>query len=257
MPGRSSTQRNTCEAFRLDHAAIAPGGITYEMALPWQADFNACGDNWWPVPRPNDVIPQGQTSAVKWSRTVGSYEDMVAKWHSLGFVVRQGNQHVEVDRCDTATITLLTPTLNFHDVPQGPMGMVRETALAITFEVISPSARRHARLRARRGAVPCSAGGLQHCGHGRADGRQCGGDRAALGDLPHRRRRRDPDADRHRSARGNEPTVDHHDRSATRWRARPPPPRSCSIARAAWPKIAAMARASTCRCNRPPPSSST
>ena len=128
------------EAFRLDHANVAPGGITAEMALPWQADFNACGDNWWPVPRPNDVIPQGQSSSVKWSRNVGGYEDMVAKWHSLGFVVPQGNQHVEVDRCDTATITLLTPSLNFHDVPQGPMGMVRETALAITFEVISPSA---------------------------------------------------------------------------------------------------------------------
>ena len=128
------------EAFRLDPADVAPGGITYEMALPWQADFNACGDNWWPVPRPNDVIPQGQSSSVKWSRNVGGYEDMVAKWHSLGFVVPQGNQHVEVDRCDTATITLLTPNLNFHDVPQGPMGMVRETALAITFEVISPSA---------------------------------------------------------------------------------------------------------------------
>ena len=128
------------EAFRLDHADVAPGGITYEMAVPWQADFNACGDNWWPVPRPNDVIPQGQSSSVKWSRNVGGYEDMVAKWHSLGFVVRQGSQHVEVDRCDTATITLLTPNLNFQDVPQGPMGMVRETALAINFEVITPSA---------------------------------------------------------------------------------------------------------------------
>ena len=40
------------EAFRLDHADVAAGGITAEMALPWQADFNACGDNWWPVPRP-------------------------------------------------------------------------------------------------------------------------------------------------------------------------------------------------------------
>ena len=51
----------------------------------------------------------------------------------------QGSQHVEVDRCDLASINLLTPLLNFQNVPQGPMGMVRETALAITFEVISPS----------------------------------------------------------------------------------------------------------------------
>src|SRR5262249_3744320 len=104
-----------------------------------QADFNACADNWWPVPRPNDVFPQGQSSQEQWSRDVGSYEDMVQKWHTLGFVVRQGNQHVEVDRCTEPSITLLTPHLDFVDVPQGPMGMVREQPLAITFEVISPS----------------------------------------------------------------------------------------------------------------------
>jgi hypothetical protein len=46
---------------------------------------------------------------------------------------------VEVERCDTPSITLLTPQLNFIDVPQGPMGMFREQALAISFEVISPS----------------------------------------------------------------------------------------------------------------------
>jgi L-Lysine epsilon oxidase N-terminal/L-lysine epsilon oxidase C-terminal domain/von Willebrand factor type A domain len=126
--------------FRIDPAAVAPGGLSHTMALPWQADFMACGDNWWPVPRPNDVTPQGQASAVRWARTLSGFGDMVDKWHTLGFVVRQGSQHVEVERCDTATITLLTPHLNFVDVPQGPMGMVRELPLAITFEVIAPSA---------------------------------------------------------------------------------------------------------------------
>jgi hypothetical protein len=60
---------------------------------------------------------------------------MVDNWHRLGFVVRQGSQLVEVDRCDLPTVNLLTPLLNFQHVPQGPMGMVREAALAITFEV--------------------------------------------------------------------------------------------------------------------------
>jgi hypothetical protein len=46
------------EAFRIDHATL-PGSISASMALPWQADFYACGSNWWPVPRPNDVLPQG------------------------------------------------------------------------------------------------------------------------------------------------------------------------------------------------------
>ncbi len=126
------------EAFRID-PTTAPGSISASMALPWQADFYACGSNWWPVPRPNEVMPQGTTSYEQWSRGIGSYEDMVNKWNSLGFVVRQGSVHVEVERCDTASITLLTPHLDFVDVPQGPMGMVREQALAITFEVISPS----------------------------------------------------------------------------------------------------------------------
>jgi hypothetical protein len=130
---------NYLEAFRLNHSVVAAGDLTFVMALPWQADFNACADNWWPVPRPNYVIPQGTSAEQPWSRGIGNYEDMVAKWHTLGFVVRQGAQHVEVERCDTGSITLLTPLLNFQNVPQGPMGMVREVALAISFEVISPS----------------------------------------------------------------------------------------------------------------------
>ena len=129
---------NYAEAFRID-PATPPGTFSAAMALPWQADFNACADNWWPVPRPNDVIPQGASSSEKWDRDVGDGADMVAKWHTLGFVVQQGTQKVEVERCDTASITLLTPHLNFIDIPQGPMGMVREQPLAIAFEVISPS----------------------------------------------------------------------------------------------------------------------
>lgn len=127
------------EAFRVNHATVTPGTITASMALPWQADFYACSGNWWPVPRPNEVLPQGASGYESWTRDISSYADMIAKWHALGFVVRQGTQHVEVERCDTATITLLTPHLNFIDIPQGPMGMVREQPLAISFEVISPS----------------------------------------------------------------------------------------------------------------------
>jgi L-lysine epsilon oxidase-like protein/VWA domain-containing protein len=141
--GLDDTQRpllvvaNYAEAFRLSHGAVSAGDLSFVMALPWQADFFACADNWWPVPRPNEVLAGGTTQ--EWDRSLGSYMDMVNKWNTLGFIVRQGTQHVEVERCDTPSITLLTPSLNFQDVPQGPMGMVREVALAITFEVISPS----------------------------------------------------------------------------------------------------------------------
>ncbi|TCC31051.1 LodA/GoxA family CTQ-dependent oxidase [Kribbella speibonae] len=122
-------------AFRISSTA---GTISQAMALPWHADFKACGDNWWPVPRPNDVIVQDTGSPGRWDRDVTSMDDMVTLWHTLGFVVEQGAEHVEVEHCDESSITLLTPELRFIDVPQGPMGMVREAALAISFEVLSP-----------------------------------------------------------------------------------------------------------------------
>lgn len=132
------------EPFRLE-PGLTPGSISAALALPWQADFNACADNWWPVPRPNDVITQaGSGVAVRWDRDIGSPEDMVANWHRLGFVVRAGSgddaDFVEVGHCDEVSVTLLTPYLSFTDVPHGPLGMVREHALAVTFEVVSPAA---------------------------------------------------------------------------------------------------------------------
>lgn len=130
---------NYFEPFRLNHSVVAPGDLSMVMALPWQADFKACDDNWWPVPRPNDVIQQGTGTSLRWERNAPSSIDMVNNWSSLGFVVRQGPQNVEVEVCDTPTITLLTPSLNFQDVPTGPMGMMREAVLAITFEVIAPT----------------------------------------------------------------------------------------------------------------------
>lgn len=126
------------EAFRIDHASAGPGDISASMALPWQADFKACGDNWWPVPRPNDVFVDPDGATERWDRDVSNMTEMVSEWSDLGFVVRQGDVHVEVERCDTRSIQLLTPSLNFVDVPQGPMGTVREVPLAITFEVIAP-----------------------------------------------------------------------------------------------------------------------
>ncbi|WP_380676694.1 LodA/GoxA family CTQ-dependent oxidase [Salinigranum sp. GCM10025319] len=128
---------NYTGAFRLDHAALDPGDVTAFMALPWQADFKACGATWWPVPRPVEVTPQSGSSSVAWDRDVPDYEAMVSEWSSLGFVVEQEGEYVEVDRCDTPFVTLLTPSIAFTEVPQGPMGMTRTTGRAIEFEVVS------------------------------------------------------------------------------------------------------------------------
>lgn len=127
--------------FRVDHATIQPGEVTASLSLPWQHDFKACGSNWWPVPRPNQVKRAG--SYTDWVLPgVTSSPDMVAKWHTLGFVVDQGGDFVEVDRCDVANavVNLVNPALTFLDVAQGPMGTPRATSRAIVFEVTSPVA---------------------------------------------------------------------------------------------------------------------
>ena len=137
---------NYIAPFRLNHSSLKSGDLTAYMALPWQADFYACQEYWWPVPRPNHVLPPRSSGSriakvlrhyVAWDRDVGNYEAMVKSWHTLGFVIKQGNEYVEVDRCIRAWISLLTTTLNFRDVQQGPMGMSRTTSLPIIFEVNS------------------------------------------------------------------------------------------------------------------------
>ncbi|HYM85194.1 MAG TPA: vWA domain-containing protein, partial [Pseudoxanthomonas sp.] len=83
------------------------------------------------------VIPEGTSTYQQWNRDVTSGSEMVNEWHTLGFVVKQGSEQVEVDRCDSTFINLLTPHLDFQDVPQGPAGMSRKLALPIAFEVKS------------------------------------------------------------------------------------------------------------------------
>ena len=46
------------DPLRID-ASLPPGTMSEFMALPWQADFKACVGHWWPVPRPETVLPQG------------------------------------------------------------------------------------------------------------------------------------------------------------------------------------------------------
>jgi L-Lysine epsilon oxidase N-terminal/L-lysine epsilon oxidase C-terminal domain/von Willebrand factor type A domain len=125
------------EPLRLDHAALQPGDVTQFMAVPWQADFFACAGTWWPVPRPLTVMT-GPGVREAWDRDVASSLEMVNEWSTLGFVVRQGDQFVEVDQCQHPYIELLTAHLVFADVPQGPAGMSRKTARAVVFEVRSP-----------------------------------------------------------------------------------------------------------------------
>jgi hypothetical protein len=82
--------------FRLNHARVAPGDVTARMALPWQTDFLACADNWWPPQRPNQVV-RGQDYQY-WSAGITNGKDMVARWSYLGFVIRTASGFKEVER---------------------------------------------------------------------------------------------------------------------------------------------------------------
>jgi hypothetical protein len=87
------------EPFRLRHAAseadsdgVTAGDLTKRSAVPWQADFLKCGNNWWPAQRPNQVrLTPNSGAAAEWSRSINSHVDLVEKWSLLGIVVPSTN----------------------------------------------------------------------------------------------------------------------------------------------------------------------
>jgi len=91
--------------FRIKRA-LAPGTLTAPMAVPWQADFTACGEedgdaDWWPGQRPTRVARGGAASA-DWMPTDWEFADMVKLWGRLGFVVQDHrstrSRYVEQER---------------------------------------------------------------------------------------------------------------------------------------------------------------
>ncbi len=82
------------EPFRFRHATaegdpsgVMPGDLTKRSALPWQADFLKCGNNWWPAQRPNQVrLNENATSPSQWDRGINSHVALVEKWSLLGVV---------------------------------------------------------------------------------------------------------------------------------------------------------------------------
>ncbi|SEK55934.1 LodA/GoxA family CTQ-dependent oxidase [Nitrosovibrio tenuis] len=90
-------QAATYEAsFRIKQT-LPPGFLTEYMAVPWQADFYACGELWWPAQRPVDVVTA--TGEIQpFSRGIQDYADMVHWWSELGFIMRKGAKFVEDER---------------------------------------------------------------------------------------------------------------------------------------------------------------
>jgi hypothetical protein len=69
---------------------LTPGSVTMRSALPWQADFLKCGDNWWPAQRPNQVRPNPAATTSEgseWADGINDHVDLVNCWSLLGIVV--------------------------------------------------------------------------------------------------------------------------------------------------------------------------
>jgi hypothetical protein len=70
-----------------DMTGLHPGDVTKRSACPWQADFNDCGDNWWPAQRPNQVRRSATSSDfVQWHDGIDGHMGMVQSWQDLGVV---------------------------------------------------------------------------------------------------------------------------------------------------------------------------
>ena len=84
---------------RFSHQQVKAGQLTGQMALPWQADFNDCSDDWWPSQRPTNIfVASGDipNNPVRWadgvssSGTAANRRKMVENFSKLGFVVPDG-----------------------------------------------------------------------------------------------------------------------------------------------------------------------
>ncbi|WP_028815227.1 LodA/GoxA family CTQ-dependent oxidase [Streptomyces flavidovirens] len=111
--GQFVTEKNNWASPFVFADTVKPGDVTARMAVPWQSDFHACAETWWPVPRPIHVIPTGASEYRAWANNIKSNKDMVDHWHKLGFVLDQGTgRYLEVGR----TLGLEKPT-SWIDLP--------------------------------------------------------------------------------------------------------------------------------------------
>lgn len=75
---------------------LPAGHMTELMAVPWQADFVACGALWWPAQRPVSV--KTDAGFERFSRGIQGYGGMVKYWNKLGFIVQEGDTYIEDER---------------------------------------------------------------------------------------------------------------------------------------------------------------
>lgn len=69
--------------------AHSPGQLTKDLAVPWFADFIACGETFWPTSRPS-IVQQENGPAYDWMPPEADTDDasLIAYWTKLGFIRR-------------------------------------------------------------------------------------------------------------------------------------------------------------------------
>jgi hypothetical protein len=83
--------------YRLSHEACLAGDFTALMALPWQADFLKCGENWWPAQRPYRVLTEDGAHRP-WLRPWMDHRRLVGDAMRLGILTPDGGKVVERGR---------------------------------------------------------------------------------------------------------------------------------------------------------------
>jgi hypothetical protein len=73
---------------RIDVLTVEPGELTKQLSVPWQADFLACGEGWWPGGRPSKVASVTRPAGYSWSEGIETPSGMVTEWAKLGFLAR-------------------------------------------------------------------------------------------------------------------------------------------------------------------------
>ena len=82
------------QPFRINQT-LAPGTLTEGLAIPWQADYRACGWNWWPSGRPEEVTQDG-TNFYDWIPAAMTQEQLVIDWPKLGFLFKKAVAGAEI-----------------------------------------------------------------------------------------------------------------------------------------------------------------
>ncbi|NUT97137.1 MAG: hypothetical protein HOY78_34455 [Saccharothrix sp.] len=142
---------------------VKPGGITMGMGVPWQVDFGACGGNWWPVPRPEQVRTAAEPDVYKYWARDHSGDKMLYYWGTAGIVVKDGDSYLEKGHVTPPDVQLVTRSLDFgvdakHHVRKHVQFTVKNPDREVTLHLVTLDTKIPRRLKVEPSMVKVPAG---------------------------------------------------------------------------------------------------